>query len=57
MLEASNFVQTVQKHQGFVIGNPHEISYMKKWVTNLDSIIALCNKTTYGQYLTQLVTK
>lgn len=57
MLEASNFIHTVQKYQGVLVGSPHEISLNKKWTTkkNMMQFITKCNKTFYGQYLSNLL--
>jgi glucose-1-phosphate thymidylyltransferase len=57
MLEAANFVQTIQKHQSYLIGSPHEIAINSKWVTNEDIqlFIDVCKKTHYGQYLQQML--
>ena len=57
MLEAANFVQTIQKHQSYLIGSPHEIAINSKWVTNEDvqPFIDVCKKTHYGQYLQQML--
>lgn len=57
LLEASMFVQSVQKHQGFMVGNPHEVSIQKGWVNNITPFIEKCSKTAYGKYLQTLVEK
>lgn len=53
MLEASNFIQNIQKHQNYLVGSPHEISISNKWVTkdSISPFIEKCSKTKYGQYL------
>lgn len=53
MLEASNFIHTVQKHQDLLIGSPHEIAFNKNWITadQLKTSGLLCGKSSYGQYL------
>ena len=55
MLEAANFIHNVQKHQGYMVGNPHEIAIKNKWATNIQPFINLCAKTTYGKYLQNLI--
>ncbi|MBP2242355.1 glucose-1-phosphate thymidylyltransferase [Cytobacillus eiseniae] len=53
MLEASNFVEAVQKRQGLYIACIEEIAYKKKYITK-DQLIALAQpllKTDYGRYL------
>ena len=59
MLEASNFVQTIQKHQDYLIGSPHEIAINNNWVCDKDILpfIDKCSKTKYGMYLQNLLLK
>jgi glucose-1-phosphate thymidylyltransferase len=56
LLEAANFIQTLQKHQGVLVGSPHEVAINKRWTTKekISSFILKCNKTFYGQYLSVL---
>lgn len=56
LLEAANFIQTLQKHQGVLVGSPHEVAVTRKWTTKtkLMSFISKCSKTFYGQYLSKL---
>lgn len=56
MLQASNFVETVQTVQGTYIACLEEISYRNGWI-NKEQILELAQplmKTGYGQYLTQI---
>lgn len=55
MLEASNFIQNIQKHQNYIIGSPHEVSISRNWVTkeSIAPFIEKCSKTKYGKYLKQ----
>ena len=57
LLEASNLIQMIQKHQGFMVGNPHEIAYNKGWIEPiaLRQTALLCEKSAYGQYLLNLL--
>jgi len=57
LLEASNLIQMIQKHQGFMVGNPHEVAYNKGWIDRdaLRSTGLLCEKSAYGQYLLELL--
>jgi glucose-1-phosphate thymidylyltransferase len=57
LLEAANLIQMIQKHQGFMVGNPHEIAYNRGWIDKdaLRSTALLCEKSAYGQYLLQLL--
>jgi glucose-1-phosphate thymidylyltransferase len=52
LLEASNFIATIQKRQGMYVSCIEEIAYANKWITadNLKRI-ALSYKTDYGTYL------
>lgn len=57
LLEASQFVQTVEKRQGFKIACLEEIAYMQGWLTEQqvrDSAKNL-SKTGYGQYLLNII--
>jgi len=36
MLEASNFVSTIQDRQGLPIGDPYEVAWHNKWIANLN---------------------
>lgn len=57
LLEASQFVQTVEKRQGFKIACLEEIAYMQGWLTEQqvrDSARNL-SKTGYGQYLLNIL--
>lgn len=56
LIEAANFVQTVQKRQGLKIGSPEEIAYRKGWITDdeLRELAQKFKKTDYGVYLEDL---
>lgn len=53
LVEATNFVKTVEEHQGIKIAAPEEIAYINGWIGKEDLIISgeKCSKTGYGQYL------
>lgn len=56
LLQASNFVQTIQTRQGLQVACPEEIAFRRGWV-NADQLRALgepLKKTAYGQYLLAL---
>lgn len=57
LLEAGEFVRTVEKRQGLKIGCPEEIAFRKQWISNaeLEKIIEPLRKTEYGQYLERLL--
>ena len=57
LLEASNFVEVVQKRQGFYIACLEEIAFRNGWI-NAEAVLKLAKtheKTDYGTYLTGLV--
>lgn len=57
MLQAGNFVQTVQQRQGLMIACPEEIAFRQDWI-NAEAVLRRAEplkKNEYGQYLIQLV--
>ena len=53
LLEASNFVFSIEKRQSLLINCPDEIAYRKKWIDN-KTLIENANKlkkSSYGKYL------
>lgn len=56
LLQAANFVQTLQARQGLQISCPEEISYRLGWIDaeQLGKVAAPLAKTAYGQYLLEL---
>lgn len=57
MLQASNFVETIQSTQGIYIACLEEIAYCKGWITaeNVLEIAETLKKTGYGRYLIDVV--
>lgn len=57
MLEASHFVQTVQKNQGILVNSPHEVAFRNTWIDpgELRLFAEKCSKTQYGKYLFELL--
>ena len=52
LLEASNYVATIQKRQGLYVSCIEEIAYRKKWITKEQLLkMATGYKTDYGAYL------
>jgi len=53
LLEASQFVQTVEHRQGFKVACLEEISYVQGWLTKGELLVQAgkLEKTGYGQYL------
>jgi glucose-1-phosphate thymidylyltransferase len=59
MLQAGQFIQTVQERQGLRVACPEEIAYENQWIDDsglLRNIEAL-GKTTYAHYLKGLLQK
>lgn len=58
LLEASMFVQTIEKRQGLKIACLEEIAYNQGWISReqLAEQIKPLSKTGYGQYLQRLIT-
>ena len=57
LLDAANFIRTIETRQGLQVACLQEIAFMNRWMTKpqiLDSIGNLL-KTEYGQYLQRLV--
>ncbi|MEK5435093.1 MULTISPECIES: glucose-1-phosphate thymidylyltransferase RfbA [Paenibacillus] len=53
LVDATNFVRTIEDHQGIKIAAPEEIAYINKWITqeHLWECGNKLSKTGYGQYL------
>ena len=59
MLDAANFIRTIETRQGLQIACLQEIAYENKWMT-ADDIRRSCadlGKTEYGQYLMRMIEK
>jgi glucose-1-phosphate thymidylyltransferase len=56
LLQAANFVQTLQARQGLQIACPEEISFRLGWIDagQLTKVATPLAKTAYGQYLLEL---
>jgi len=56
LLEASTFVETIQKRQGFYIACIEEIAWRNKWISTeqLHTLGKAMDKTEYGKYLISL---
>ncbi len=57
LLEASQFVQTIEKRQGLKIACIEEIAYRKGWITSVELLkqAKQLKNTDYGKYLEELV--
>ena len=56
LLEASHFIQTIEKRQGLKVACPEEIAYRMGYIElpQLKSLAAALGKSAYGQYLLRL---
>ena len=59
LLDASNFIETIQRRQGLMVCCPEEIAYSKGWITadDLEKRARPLEKNGYGQYLLRLIPK
>jgi glucose-1-phosphate thymidylyltransferase len=57
LLEAHQFIQTIEHRQGLKISCPEEIAFRKKWISaeQLESLAVPMAKNGYGQYLLRMV--
>lgn len=58
MIEASNFIQTIETRQGLKVACPEEIAYRQKFISadQIRELAAPLAKNAYGQYLLRMVT-
>jgi len=57
LLEASHFIQTLEKRQGLKVACPEEVAWRQGWITS-DQMLALAQpmgQSSYGEYLRALV--
>ncbi len=57
LVEASTFVQTIEKRQGLRISIPEEIAFEKGWIDSaaLEALAAPLKKSGYGDYLMRVL--
>ncbi len=57
LLEASMFIQTIEKRQGLKVACPEEIAYRQGYISadQLRTLAAKISKSTYGQYLQRIL--
>jgi glucose-1-phosphate thymidylyltransferase len=57
LVQASNFIETIEQRQGLKVACPEEIAYNSGWI-GVDAVLRLAvplEKSSYGQYLLSLV--
>ena len=57
LMEAGEYIQTIENRQGLKVCCPEEIAYVNKWI-NAEQLLKLAEplaKTGYGQYLQNLI--
>jgi len=59
LLDASDFVRTIEHRQGMKIGCPEEVAWRNGWLTDdeLTAIATPLTKSGYGDYLLQLIAR
>jgi glucose-1-phosphate thymidylyltransferase len=57
LIDAANYVRTIQNSQGVKVCSPDEIAYQSGWISSaqLSHNIKRLSKTDYGQYLSGLI--
>lgn len=57
LLEASQFIATIESRQGLKVSCPEEIAYRQKWIdaAQLETLADPLKKNGYGQYLLRVL--
>jgi glucose-1-phosphate thymidylyltransferase len=57
LLQAANFIQTIELRQGLQVASPEEVAYRQGWISagQLSELGSMLGKTAYGQYLLNVV--
>ena len=57
LVEAHQFVQTIEHRQGLKIACPEEIAFRRKWINKqaLEALAQPMLKNSYGKYLIQVI--
>jgi len=58
LLDASQFIATLENRQGLKVACPEEIAYRREWIdaTQVEALALPLSKNSYGQYLLGLLT-
>jgi glucose-1-phosphate thymidylyltransferase len=56
LLQAANFIQTIEARQGLQVASPEEVAHRQGWISaeDLSRLGDALGKTAYGQYLLRL---
>ena len=59
MLEASQFIHTIENRQGVKVAAPEEVAWRMGWIDDaqLEKLALVLAKSSYGQYLQRLLTE
>ncbi len=57
LMQASNFIQTIEERQGLKVACPEEIAWSQGWIDSaqVEALADRLNKSGYGLYLKQLI--
>ena len=57
LIEASNFIETIECRQGLKVACPEEIAWRSGWINDekIQNLASPLAKNGYGQYLLQLL--
>ena len=57
LIEAAQFIQTIEHRQGFKVACPEEIAFRKGWVSaeSVQKVATQLSKNSYGQYLAKIL--
>jgi len=57
LIQASNFIQTIEERQGLKVACPEEIAWNQRWIDagQLERLALRLNKSAYGEYLLRLL--
>ena len=59
LLEASQYIETIERRQGLKVACPEEIAYRQGWISakDIEALAAPMLKNGYGQYLIRMLTE
>jgi glucose-1-phosphate thymidylyltransferase len=59
LMQASQFIQTIEQRQGLKVACPEEIAFRSGWIglDDVERIAASLQKTGYGDYLLRIVSE